>query len=208
MSGIVLTLVGALLCFYGVRSVHLGLLAIGFGLGWLIADLFEPSFTVLLLFGLIGAVAAWVITALVFGFASYLIGGLTGAMVGAKLATVLQPGDKNWALSMIVILAVGVTGAFLAEKFRARALLWLTSIGGASMMLSGLARVDDSLAFLHDPDPGWQQVTFTAAWIALSAAGWITQRHLFSEKLGIQHLAGGDDPHEQGHNIGGKWPSR
>ncbi|MBC7300827.1 MAG: DUF4203 domain-containing protein, partial [Nocardia sp.] len=38
MNGILVALVGALLCFYGIRSVNLGLLAIGFGLGWLIAD--------------------------------------------------------------------------------------------------------------------------------------------------------------------------
>ena len=191
MSGIVVVLVGALLCFYGIRSVHLGVLAIGFGIGWLIADLFNPSFWALVLFGLVGAVSSWVVTTLVFTFAAYVIGGLTGAMAGAKLAAVVQPGDKNWALSLIVILAVCVAGAFLAERFRARALLWLTSIGGASMMLSGLGRMSDHLAFLRFPDTGWQEVFAAVAWIALSAAGWIVQRHLFADKLEIHHLAVG-----------------
>ncbi|WP_228001630.1 DUF4203 domain-containing protein [Nocardia australiensis] len=209
MNGVVVAAVGALLCFYGIRSVHLGILAIGFGLGWLIADMFNPSFWVLLLFGLIGGLSAWVITTLVFRFATYFIGGLTGAMAGAKLATVLQPGEKNWALSMIVTLAVCVAGAFLAEKFRARALLWLTSIGGASMVLSGLGRMSESLSFLRAPAPGWQQVSATLAWIALSVAGWIVQRHIFAEKLGIQRLADdGDDPPGGIRNTGGKWPSR
>ncbi|UGT44243.1 DUF4203 domain-containing protein [Nocardia yamanashiensis] len=204
MNGIVVALVGALLCFYGIRSVHLGILAIGFGLGWMIADLFNASFSWLILIGLIGAVSSWVVTSLVFRFASYFIGGLTGAMIGTKLATVLQPGDKNFALSMIVALAVCVAGAFLAEKFRARALLWLTSIGGASMVLSGLGRMSDSLAFLRNPDPGIQQVTVTLAWIGLSVLGWITQRHLFAEKLGIQHLAGKDADMSRAN---GGWPS-
>ncbi|WP_067813302.1 DUF4203 domain-containing protein [Nocardia inohanensis] len=204
MHGIVVALVGVLLCFYGIRSVHLGILAIGFGLGWLIADLFDASFTWLLLIALIGAVSAWVVTSLVFRFAAYFIGGLTGAMIGTKLATVLQPGDKNWALSMIVALAMCVSGAFLANRFRARALLWLTSIGGASMVLSGLGRMSDSLAFLRNPDPGWEQATATLAWIALSVLGWITQRHLFAEKLGIERLA--TDRADKSRYNGG-WPA-
>ncbi|WP_280481757.1 DUF4203 domain-containing protein [Nocardia cyriacigeorgica] len=206
MNGIVVAVVGVLLCFYGIRSVHLGILAIGFGLGWMIADLFNASFWWLLLVALIGAISSWVVTSLIFRFASYFIGGLTGAMIGTKLAMVLQPGDKNWALSMIVALAVCVAGAFLAQKFRARALLWLTSIGGASMILSGVARMNDSLEFLRSPDPGWQQVTSTLAWIGLSVLGWITQRHLFAEKLGIEHLAGDDDKPDMRQRNGG-WPA-
>ncbi|MFC4125313.1 DUF4203 domain-containing protein [Nocardia rhizosphaerae] len=206
MNGIIVAVVGVLLCFYGIRSVHLGILAIGFGLGWLIADLFNASFWWLLLIGLIGAISSWVVTSLVFRFASYFIGGLTGAMIGTKLATVLQPGDKNIALSMIVALAVCVAGAFLAQKFRARALLWLTSIGGASMVLSGLGRMGDSLHFLRDPEPGVQQVTSTLAWVGLSVLGWITQRHLFAEKLGIERLAD-DDKIDQRKRNGG-WPTR
>ncbi len=186
MSGLAVVALGALLCFWGIKSMHLAVLAAGFGLGWLIADLFTASVTTLLLFGLIGAVMSWVLTSLVFRFSAYFIGGLTGAMAGAKLADVLQHGDNNWALSGIVILAVGVAAAFLADKFRARALLWLTSIGGASMMLTGAGGVIGGLAFLRHPEPGWQQVTSTLVWIALAAAGWIVQRRLFPEKLGIQ----------------------
>ncbi|MFD4355924.1 DUF4203 domain-containing protein [Nocardia sp. NPDC058518] len=206
MNGILVALVGALLCFYGIRSVNLGLLAIGFGLGWLIADLFNANFWWLLLVALIGAVAVWAVTSLIFRFAAYFIGGLTGAMIGTKLATVLQPGDKNFALSMIVALAMCVAGAFLAQKFRARALLWLTSIGGASMVCSGVARFSDSLSFLRDPEPGWQQVTATLAWAGLSILGWITQRHLFAEKLGIEHLVGDDDAPDMRNRNGG-WPA-
>lgn len=187
MNGLAVLLIGLLLCFYGIRSLHLGVLAIGFGLGWMLADLFHASLTVLLLFGLVGAVSAWIVTTLVFKFSAYFIGGLTGAMAGARAADVLQPGDNDWALSAIVILAVAVAAAFLADKYRARALLWLTSIGGASMVLNGLGRTTDSLDFFRSPQPGWQQIFATAAWIALSVAGWIVQRHLFADKLGIKN---------------------
>ncbi|MFC9786927.1 DUF4203 domain-containing protein [Rhodococcus sp. NPDC127528] len=186
MNGIVIILVGALLCFYGIRSLHLAVLAIGFGLGWLIADLFDASLAALFLFALVGAVTAWVVTSLVFRFSAYFIGGLAGAMAGARTADVLQPGDNNWALSAIVVLAVAVAAAFLADKYRARALLWLTSIGGASMILNGLGRTASPLEFLRDPNPGWQQVFSTLAWIAISVAGWIVQRRLFADKLGIE----------------------
>ncbi|WP_072805980.1 DUF4203 domain-containing protein [Rhodococcoides yunnanense] len=186
MNGIVVLLVGGLLCFYGIRSLHLAVLATGFGIGWLVTDLFNASVSVLFLFALIGAVVAWVVTTLVFKFSAYFIGGLAGAVVGARAADVLQTGDNNWALSAIVVLAVGVSGAFLADKFRARALLWLTSIGGASMILDGVGRAAGPLEFLHDPSPGWQQVTSTLAWIALSVAGWLVQRNLFADKLGIE----------------------
>lgn len=186
MSGLAVLLVGALLCFYGIRSMHLAVLAAGFGLGWLIADLFNASVWTLVLFGLIGAVVSWVVTTLVFKFSAYFIGGITGAMAGAKLADVLQPGDNNWALSGIVILALAVAAAFLADKFRARALLWLTSIGGASMILTGLGSMIGALDFLRHPTGGFQQVFAAAAWIALSAAGWLVQRRLFPDKLGLQ----------------------
>ncbi|MDG3011791.1 DUF4203 domain-containing protein [Rhodococcus sp. D2-41] len=186
MSGIIVVLIGALLCFYGIRSLHLAVLALGFGLGWFVADLFNPSLSVLFLFGLIGAVASWVVTTLVFKFSAYLVGGLAGALVGARTADVVQTGDKDWALSAIVIIAVAVAAAFLADKYRERALLWLTSIGGASMILNGLGRTTDVLDFLRHPEPGWKQLVATVAWVALSVAGWMIQRHLFAEKLGIK----------------------
>ncbi|SDE25522.1 DUF4203 domain-containing protein [Rhodococcus tukisamuensis] len=186
MNGIVILLVGALLCFYGIRSLHLAVLATGFGLGWLVADLFDASVSALFLFALVGAVTAWVVTSLVFKFSAYFIGGLAGAMAGARVADVVQPGDNDWALSAIVVLAVTVTAAFLADKYRARALLWLTSIGGASMILNGVGRTVGFLDFFRSPTTAWQQVLATTAWIALSVAGWAVQRRLFAEKLGIE----------------------
>lgn len=187
MNGIVIMLVGALLCFYGIRSLHLAVLATGFGLGWLIADLFNASLATLFLFALIGAVASWVVTSLVFRFSAYFIGGLAGAMAGARLADVIQTGDNNWAVSMIVILAIAVAAAFIAEKYRARALLWLTSIGGASMILNGLGRTNTHLEFFRTPVAGWEVVTTTLAWIALAVTGWIIQRQLFADKLKIDN---------------------
>ena len=60
-SGVVLVVIGALLCFWGVGSVHAGVIAAGFGLGWFLADLFGASAVTALVVGVVGALAAWVL---------------------------------------------------------------------------------------------------------------------------------------------------
>ncbi|MCF8587491.1 DUF4203 domain-containing protein [Gordonia liuliyuniae] len=190
VNGLVIVAVGAVLCFYGVRSAHLGVLAAGFGAGWLIAALFNPSTTTLILFGLIGAVSSWVIVSLVFKFATYLIGGLAGAVAGARIADLVQPGDNSWSASAIIVVAVAISAAFAADKYRERALLWLTSVGGAAMVLHGLGRAVDALDWLRSADSTAGEVAGTAAWVGLSLAGWIVQRRLFAERLGVKHRIG------------------
>ncbi|MFD4179504.1 hypothetical protein [Rhodococcus sp. NPDC058514] len=54
------------------------------------------------------------------------------------------------------------------------------------MILDGLGRTAGPIEFLREPNTGWQQFFSTLAWIALSVAGWIIQRRLFAEKLGIE----------------------
>ncbi|KAF0964985.1 DUF4203 domain-containing protein [Rhodococcus sp. T7] len=185
MSGIAILLVGAVLCFAGVGSLHIAVLASGFGLGWLIADLLSLSLGTTFLFAAIGAVVVWVATTLIFKFAAFFIGIIAGAVVGAKLSRVLQPEDVNWILSGIVIVALAVACGFVADRYRARALLWLTALGGASMVLTGLGMAIGSLSFLDQPNEGVQQFFATLVWIAVAAAGWVTQRRLFPEKLRI-----------------------
>ena len=51
MSGWVVLAVGVVLCFFGVGSLHVALLASGFGVGWLLADVFNASTGVALLVG-------------------------------------------------------------------------------------------------------------------------------------------------------------
>lgn len=189
MGGIAVLLVGVVLCFFGIGSLHLAVLTSGFGLGWLIADLLSASLGTTFLLALIGAVVVWFCTTLVFRFAAFFIGIITGALIGARLARVLQPEDASWVLSLIVVVALAVACGFLADRYRTRALLWLTTIGGASMILSGLGRITDALAFLRHPDTGFQQVFATLLWVALAVAGWFVQRRLFPKKLGINETA-------------------
>ena len=185
MSGIAILLVGAVLCFAGVGSLHIAVLASGFGLGWLIADLLSLSLGTTFLFAAIGAVVVWVATTLIFKFAAFFIGIIAGAVVGAKLSRVLQPEDVNWILSGIVIVALAVACGFVADRYRARALVWLTALCGASMVLTGLGMAIGSLSFLDQPNEGVQQFFASLVWVAIAAAGWLTQRRLFPEKLRI-----------------------
>ncbi|QYB05431.1 DUF4203 domain-containing protein [Rhodococcus sp. USK10] len=185
MSGIAILLVGAVLCFAGVGSLHVAVLASGFGLGWLLAELLSLSLGTTFLFAATGAVVVWVATTLIFKFAAFFIGIIAGAVVGAKLSRVLQPEDVNWILSGIVIVALAVACGFVADRYRARALLWLTALGGASMVLTGLGMAIGSLSFLDQPNEGVQQFFASLVWVAIAAAGWLTQRRLFPEKLRI-----------------------
>jgi hypothetical protein len=184
MSGWVVLLVGILLCFLGIGSIHVAILASGFGLGWLLADLFGADDLTALWIALGSAVIAWVVVTLVFKVAAFFVGVITGALIGARLAAVLTTGESNIALSVVVVVAVALACGFLADRYRNRVLLWSTAIGGAGLVLSGLGLIaPDVLGFLRDPQAGVEQVTSMLLWLALGAGGWVTQRALFPKAL-------------------------
>jgi hypothetical protein len=191
MSGWVILLVGLVLCFLGVGSIHLAVLASGFGLGWLLADLFHADAWTSLLVALGSAVIGWVLVTLVFKFASFFVGMITGALIGARLYSILTPGEASIVLAAVVVVAVAIVFGFLADRYRKRVLLWATAIGGAGLVLSSLGLIwPQDLGFLRDPQAGVEQVTSTLLCVALSAGGWLTQRRLFPKALRIQERAG------------------
>jgi len=191
MSGWVILLVGLVLCFLGVGSIHLAVLASGFGLGWLLADLFHADAWTSLLVALGSAVIGWVLVTLVFKFASFFVGMITGALIGARLYSILTPGEASIVLAAVVVVAVAIVFGFLADRYRKRVLLWATAIGGAGLVLSSLGLIwPQDLGFLRDPQAGVEQVTSTLLWVALSAGGWLTQRRLFPKALRIQERTG------------------
>ena len=187
MSGaLVVVVVGLVLCFFGVFSIHVQVLAAGFGLGWLLGDLFRLSASTKLLVGLMGAVFVWVLATLVFKAAALFIGGITGAVIGAGISGIVQTGDRNIALGMLLVLVFAVMCALLADRYRERSLLWLTTLGGAGIVLVGLARAaPGTLGFLRGADTATEQVVTTLLWAGLALAGWVTQRRLFPDALDI-----------------------
>ncbi len=184
MSGWVILLVGVVLCFFGVGSMHVAILASGFGLGWVLADIFRASDGTALIIAAAGALVAWVLVTLVFKVAAFFVGVITGSLIGARVAAVLTAGEPNIAVTIVLVVAVAVAFGFLADRYRRRVLLWATAIGGAGLVLGALGLIAPStLGFLRDPAAGVEQVTSTAIWIGLSAAGWVTQRALFPKAL-------------------------
>lgn len=184
MSGWIIVLVGALLCFLGIGSLHVAVLASGFGIGWLLADVFGASDGTALLIAAGSAVIGWVLVTLVFKVAAFFLGVITGALIGARLAAVVTPGSGGVLLAIVLVLLVALLVGLLADRYRRRALLWATAIGGAGLILSSLGLIwPDQLGFLRDPQAGVQQVTSTLLWVALAAGGWITQRALFPRAL-------------------------
>ncbi len=187
MSGWVVLAVGVVLCFFGVGSVHLALLASGFGVGWLLANLFNASAGVALLIGLGGAVIAWVVVTLVFKVARFVVGVIAGSIIGAKLYAILSPGSNSVVLAVLVVVATAIVCGFLADRYRGRVLVWATAIGGAGLILSSLGTIWPSgLGFLRHPTEGGQQWASTGFWVLLTLAGWLTQRRLFARKLDLE----------------------
>ena len=184
MSGWAILLVGVVLCFFGVGSLHVAILASGFGLGWVLADLFHASDGTALLIAVGAAVIAWVLVTLVFKVAAFFVGVITGSLIGARLAAVLTAGEPNIAVTVVLVVAIAVAFGFLADRYRGRVLLWTTAIGGAGLVLGALGLIAPStLGLLRDPTAGVEQIASTALWIALAAGGWITQRALFPRAL-------------------------
>jgi len=190
MSGWVVLVVGVVLCFLGIGSVHVAILASAFGLGWLLGDLFGATALTALIIAAGTALIAWALVTLVFKAAWFVVGLIAGALIGARLYGILAAGDRSALLATVVVVATALAFGFLADRYKGRVILWATAIGGAGLILGSLGRIwPDSLGFLHDPEAGLQQVTSTLLWVVLAAAGWLTQRRLFPKALNLQDAA-------------------
>lgn len=184
MSGVVLVILGALLCFWGIGSVRVGVPTAGFALGWFLSDLFGGSATTTLVVGLAVALGAWVVGALIFRLASFFLGAVTGAVVGAKLFFLLAGDGTSAVLSMVFIPAVALVAGLGAHHFRDRALLWLTASSGAALVLSGVATISGlDLTVLHRPDDGGGRGVALILWLLLTVVGWSVQRRVFAKRL-------------------------
>jgi hypothetical protein len=169
--------VGLLLCFAGARSVNLAVLAAGFALGWLITEPFDASFLTALIVAVASAAGAWVLAHLIFRVAMFFVGGLAGAVIGAKIFGLLQPGDRSVVLVVIFVAATAFIGGLVTQRYRRAALIVVCALGGAALVLSGLARTfPQTLDFFRDPVRTWQAVVDTVAWIVLAGTGWAAQR--------------------------------
>lgn len=177
LTGWVILAVGAVLCFYGARSLHVAVLTSGFALGWLLADAFNATALTSLVFGLFAGIAAWVLTRLVFGIAMFVVGALAGAVVGAKLFALLQQGEGSYVLAVLFVAASAFIGGVVTRRFHTTMIAAICALGGAGLMLSGLAQaLPQVFGALRAPQTAGGALVAAIVWIALAVAGWVVQR--------------------------------
>jgi hypothetical protein len=187
VTGVVGLVVGLVLCFLGVGSLHLAVLGSGFALGWLIAELFDASTTTTVLVGLGVAVVAWVVVSLIFRFAAFFVGAVAGGVIGARLFELFVTGNNKVLLTVVFVLAIAGICGLLTARYRGRFLMWVTALGGAGLAMTGLSRVaPDTLDWLKHPDTALTGVVSFGIWIALALFGRSTQLRLFPRALKVQ----------------------
>ena len=150
---------------------------VGFAAGWFLADVFDASATTDILIGLAGAVILFFVALVAVRFIFWVLGAVTGVVVGAKLFFVVDQGDSSLVLAFVFIPAVAIAGAFLAERMRHRFMRWATAAAGAALTLSGLGLVaPSSLGFLRDPNKPATQTTSFLIWVALGIVMVVVQK--------------------------------
>lgn len=171
-----MVVIGLVLGLAGGWSIRTVLTLLGFGAGWLLANVFDASLLVTVAIALVAALFAWLMVRLAATIVFFAIGALVGAVVGARLFRMLEGGDGNLLLAVVFIPAVAIAGGWVAEKSREKFVAWGTSIGGAALVLAGLGVLFTGLAWLRDPSESWQAVVGVAAWAALSVFFRYTQK--------------------------------
>src|ERR1700730_12180970 len=132
-------LIGAVILVFGRKLFWLCVAAVGFAAGVEFAPqvVHEPSALVMLAFaivlGLIGAVLALFLQKIAIAIAGFLAGGKLALAMAAAFFT--QPADYYW----IIFLVGGVVGALLLLVLFDWALIALSSVVGAYMVLSAIS---------------------------------------------------------------------
>jgi hypothetical protein len=179
VSSAVLLVVGALLCFAGALSVRFAVLTAGFGLSWILADVFGAGFGAGLVIGLVGAGVALVLTVVLSHVVMFATGAIVGAVIGAKLFVVLDDTNPSWLLACVFTGAVAVVCGFLASRYQRAFLRWATAFAGAGLMLSGVGLSTGlHLQALHHPSSTGGSVALVIVWVALGLAGRTVQQRL------------------------------
>jgi len=176
MSGLTMIVIGLVLGLAGGWSIRTVLMIVGFGAGWLLANVFDASLLVTLAVAVVGGLFAWLIVRIAASLVFFVVGALVGLVVGARLFRLLEGGDGNLLLAIVFIPAIGIAGGWLAEKTKERFVAWGTSIGGAALVLAGVGVLVSGLAWLRDPKETWQGLVGVAAWAGLSVFFRFTQR--------------------------------
>jgi hypothetical protein len=184
MEALVLVLVGVLLAVGGIWSIRLVLVCAGAGAAWLVADAFGASAGTSALIAAASGLLALIVGVLAARVLFFVVGLVVGAVVGARLFTILDTGDASVLLAVVFVPAVAVVGGVALERWRERLVGWVTAIGGAALVLAGLGRVDSDVRVVSDPGDYGEQAISVAAWVALAVLARVVQRRVGGSRRG------------------------
>jgi len=160
-------LVGVILLFFGRRLYWLFVAGIGFLTGLALApDLLpgQPEWVILLaalVAAIVGAIIAFVAQKITIGLIGFVAGGGIGLLLLRKLGLVGE--GSAW----VVYLIAGVVGLVLMLVLFDWALILLSSLAGANLIVTGVA------ARVHLPQETWFLLLIVLAFIGVAVqAGW------------------------------------
>ncbi|QBR91131.1 DUF4203 domain-containing protein [Nocardioides euryhalodurans] len=174
MSATVLIALGAVLCFLGARFLRVTILVAGFGLGWMLTELFDADLQTQVLVALGAAVTAFVVTLVIRSILLFVAGAVVGAVIGARVYALLAggEGDPDLVLGLVFVPTIALLGGFLGDRYQRRLLVWGTAVAGAAMILSGVGRAGSSSTELFwRPQTTWGTAVFLVAWVGLALVG-------------------------------------
>jgi len=132
---------GLVVATFGARAFKLGLAAVGFAGGYLLAFMLlggAPTVRNVMISLIVGVVGAVIAIALV-RYAAYIAGAMLGLAAGLVIANVLGLGGGGLSRILLIVLAVAgiVGGGFLGPLMGDNAMLLAANGLGALMIVSG-----------------------------------------------------------------------
>jgi Domain of unknown function (DUF4203) len=179
-STVVLILLGALLCFWGAKSLRLTVLAAGFAGAWVLAGAFGASPGVAAVVAAVSAIAVLVLTLIFARFLFFIVGAGVGVLIGARLFTLLSSRSANGhgdvLLGLVFVAAVAIVCGFLANHWRRWFVVWTTALAGSALLLAGIGHLGPGPGELSRPGSTSSSVISGVLWLALTYLGARVQR--------------------------------
>ncbi len=179
-STVVLIVLGALLCFWGAKSLRLTVLAAGFAGSWVLAEAFGASLGVAVIVAVACALAVLVLTLIFARFLFFIVGAGVGVLIGARLFTLLssrsEDGHGDVLLGLLFVAAVAIVCGFLANRFRHWFVIWTTALAGSAVLLAGIGHLGPGPGELARPGSTSSSVIIGVLWLAITYLGARVQR--------------------------------
>ncbi|MCD6595703.1 DUF4203 domain-containing protein [bacterium] len=140
IGAIIYILIGLILLLFGYKLFNGSIFLLGFLVGAICGVLILATFTMSLIFLILGALIGGLLGAMIFKFAKIavfiILGGLLGAMLGQMLYQSLSQ-FPQW----IVITAFTIIFAILAVLLRKPAVIAASALVGATLLVMGVVQI-------------------------------------------------------------------